>query len=71
LEQKDDTLRSVLTPEQFDVYTNAKDELKQALQQDLKHWSPLWLFRIRMATHSIRSQAGRRMLPRSKYFTFF
>jgi len=27
----------VLTPEQFDVYTNAKDELKQALQQDLKH----------------------------------
>jgi len=41
LEQKDDTLRSVLTPEQFDVYTNAKDELKQALQQDLKHWSPL------------------------------
>jgi len=37
LEQKDDTLRSVLTPEQFDVYTNTKDELKQALQQDLKH----------------------------------
>ncbi|MGZ8172926.1 MULTISPECIES: hypothetical protein [Methylobacter] len=37
LEQKDDTLRSALTPEQFDVYTNAKDELKQALQQDLKH----------------------------------
>jgi len=37
LEQKDDTLRSVLTPEQFDVYTDAKDELKQALQQDLKH----------------------------------
>lgn len=35
LEQKDDTLRSVLTPEQFDVYTNAKDELKQALRQDL------------------------------------
>lgn len=37
LEQKDDTLRNVLTPEQFDVYENAKDELKQALQQDLKH----------------------------------
>jgi len=37
LEQKDDTLHSVLTPEQFDVYTNAKDELKQALRQDLKH----------------------------------
>ncbi|HEY8035832.1 MAG TPA: hypothetical protein VIF37_09620 [Methylobacter sp.] len=37
LEQKDDTLRSVLTPEQFDIYANAKDELKQALQQDLKH----------------------------------
>ncbi|MDP1663617.1 MAG: hypothetical protein Q8L79_00705 [Methylobacter sp.] len=37
LEQKDDTLRSVLTPEQFETYTNAKDELKQALQQDLKH----------------------------------
>lgn len=41
LEQKDDALRSVLTPGQFDVYTNAKDELKQALQQDLKHRSPL------------------------------
>jgi len=41
LEQKDDTLRSVLTPGQFDVYTNAKDELKQALQQDLEHRSPL------------------------------
>ena len=37
LEQKDDSLRSVLTPEQFDVYTNAKDELKQVLQQDLTH----------------------------------
>jgi hypothetical protein len=37
LEQKDDALRNVLTPEQFDVYENAKDELKQALQQDLKH----------------------------------
>lgn len=37
LEQKDDTLRSVLSPEQFDVYTNAKDELKQAMQQDLTH----------------------------------
>jgi hypothetical protein len=37
LEQKDDTLRSVLTPEQFDIYTNAKDELKQALRQDLAH----------------------------------
>jgi len=37
LEQKDDTLRGVLTPEQFDIYTNAKDELKQALQQDLTH----------------------------------
>jgi hypothetical protein len=32
LEQKDDTLRSVLTPEQFEIYTNTKDELKQALQ---------------------------------------
>lgn len=37
LEQKDDTLRSVLTPDQFEAYTNAKDELKQALQQDLAH----------------------------------
>ncbi len=37
LERKDDTLRNVLTPEQFDIYANAKDELKQALQQDLKH----------------------------------
>jgi hypothetical protein len=37
LDQKDDALRSVLTPEQFELYTNAKDELKQALQQDLKH----------------------------------
>ncbi|MFI3155102.1 MAG: hypothetical protein QX199_02990 [Methylococcaceae bacterium] len=37
LEQKDNTLRSVLTPEQFAIYTNAKDELKQTLQQDLKH----------------------------------
>lgn len=37
LEQKDDALRSVLTPGQFDTYTNAKDELKQALQQDLEH----------------------------------
>ncbi|MGZ8157657.1 MAG: hypothetical protein ACXWT1_10745 [Methylobacter sp.] len=37
LEQKDDTLRSVLTPDQFEAYTNAKDELKQALQQDLSH----------------------------------
>lgn len=37
LEQKDDTLRNVLTPEQFDIYTNAKDELKQALRQDLVH----------------------------------
>ncbi len=37
LEQKDDTLRSLLTPEQFEIYTNAKDELKQALRQDLKH----------------------------------
>lgn len=37
LEQKDDSLRGVLTPEQFDVYENAKDELKQAMQQDLKH----------------------------------
>ncbi len=35
LEQKDDALRNVLTPEQFEVYSNAKDELKQALQQDL------------------------------------
>ncbi|GEM_PF-393907 len=35
LEQKDDTLRSVLTAEQFEIYTNAKDELKQALRQDL------------------------------------
>jgi hypothetical protein len=35
LEQKDDTLRNVLTPKQFEVYSNAKDELKQALQQDL------------------------------------
>lgn len=37
LEQKDDTLRSILTHEQFEIYTNAKDELKQVLQQDLKH----------------------------------
>lgn len=37
LEQKDDTLRSILTPEQFDIYADAKDELKQALQQDLTH----------------------------------
>jgi hypothetical protein len=37
LEQKDDDLRNALTPEQFDVYENAKDELKQAMQQDLKH----------------------------------
>ncbi|WP_333874832.1 hypothetical protein [Methylobacter sp.] len=37
LDQKDDTLRSILTPEQFDAYVNAKDELKQAMQQDLKH----------------------------------
>lgn len=37
LEQKDDILRSVLTPEQFEIYMNAKDELKQALQQDLEH----------------------------------
>ncbi|MGZ5601491.1 MAG: hypothetical protein ACXWFX_12960 [Methylobacter sp.] len=35
LEQKDDTLRSVLTAEQFEIYENAKDELKQALRQDL------------------------------------
>ncbi len=37
LEQKDDTLRSVLTAEQFEIYENAKDELKQALRQDLTH----------------------------------
>ncbi len=37
LEQKDNTLRNVLTSEQFDIYTHAKDELKQALEQDLKH----------------------------------
>lgn len=37
LEPKDDALRSVLTPGQFDAYTNAKDELKQALKQDLEH----------------------------------
>lgn len=37
LEQKDNTLRKVLTPEQFEIYINAKDELKQALEQDLKH----------------------------------
>jgi hypothetical protein len=42
-EQKDDTLRSVLTSEQFDVYTNAKDELKQAMRQilstDLRYYT--------------------------------
>jgi hypothetical protein len=37
LEQKDDSLRSVLTPEQFEIYANTKDELKQAMQQDLEH----------------------------------
>ncbi len=37
LEQKDDALRNVLSPEQFENYANAKDELKQALEQDLKH----------------------------------
>jgi Spy/CpxP family protein refolding chaperone len=37
LEQKDNALRNVLTSEQFDVYINAKDELKQALHQDLTH----------------------------------
>ncbi|TRX01621.1 hypothetical protein [Candidatus Methylobacter oryzae] len=37
LEQKDDDLRNVLTPGQFDVYANAKDELKQAVRQDLGH----------------------------------
>ena len=35
LEEKDDILSSILTPEQFDAYVNAKDELKQAMQQDL------------------------------------
>jgi hypothetical protein len=37
LEQKDDSLRGVLTHEQFELYANTKDELKQAMQQDLAH----------------------------------
>ena len=36
-EQKDNALRLVLTAQQFDVYVNSKDELKQALKQDLSH----------------------------------
>jgi len=35
--QKDDALRGILNATQFDAYINAKDELKQAMQQDLKH----------------------------------
>ncbi|MCK9394683.1 MAG: hypothetical protein M0Q44_03755 [Methylobacter sp.] len=35
LEEKEGILSSVLTPEQFDAYVNAKDELRQAMQQDL------------------------------------
>jgi len=35
LEQKNNALRNVLTSEQFDVYENTKNELKQAFQQDL------------------------------------
>lgn len=37
LEQKDDDLRNALTPGQFDVYANAKNELKEAMRQDLTH----------------------------------
>ena len=36
-EQKDNALRLVLTAQQFDIYVNSKDELKQALKQDLSH----------------------------------
>ena len=36
-EQKDNALRLVLTAQQFDEYVNSKDELKQALKQDLSH----------------------------------
>lgn len=36
-EQKDQALRNVLTPEQFDAYVNAKDELKQTMQRELAH----------------------------------
>ena len=36
-DQKDNALRLVLTTQQFDIYVNSKDELKQALKQDLSH----------------------------------
>ncbi|MGZ5070685.1 MAG: hypothetical protein ACXWF8_14470 [Methylobacter sp.] len=36
-QQKDEALRNALTPEQFDAYDNAKDELKQVMQRDLQH----------------------------------
>ena len=36
-EQKDNALRLVITAQQFDIYVNSKDELKQALKQDLSH----------------------------------
>lgn len=35
--EKDDALRAMLSPTQFDTYLGAKDELKQAMQHDLKH----------------------------------
>ena len=36
-EQKDNALRLVLTAQQYDIYVNSKDKLKQALKQDLSH----------------------------------
>ena len=36
-EQKDTTLQGILTPQQFDVYNNSKDELTEALKKDLAH----------------------------------
>lgn len=35
--RKDEALRQVLTPGQFDAYDSAKGELKQVMQQDLQH----------------------------------
>lgn len=34
---KDDELRGVLRPEKFAAYSETKDEMKQAMQQQLKH----------------------------------
>lgn len=35
-QDKDDSLKSILTPDQFKIYSNSKDELEQAMEQDLK-----------------------------------